>query len=80
MADPRLVEFNIMRLTDKNREVRLRSVEELRLLGDEAALPALRNVFNDADEDTDIREAAQRAGREIYLKNHPNVRLPGSGQ
>lgn len=76
MADPRLVDFNILRLKDKNPSVRMRSIEELRLLADEAALPALRAVFEDAGEDQEIREAAQRAGLEIYLKNHPNVRPP----
>jgi HEAT repeat protein len=72
MADRRLVDYNITRLKDKNREIRLRSVEELRLLGDPIALPALEELFR-IEEDKEIREAAQRAGREIYQKQNPSV-------
>ncbi|MFQ3536641.1 MAG: HEAT repeat domain-containing protein [Aggregatilineales bacterium] len=61
----RLVEYHIQRLNDKDPAVRLRSINELRLLGDPAALPALERVFR-SDDDPEVRKAAQRAGREIY--------------
>ncbi len=61
----RLVEYHIQRLSDKDPAVRLRSINELRLLGDPAALPALERVFR-SDDDPEVRKAAQRAGREIY--------------
>jgi len=74
MVDKRLVEYNIMRLSDKSTEIRLRSIEELRLLGDEAALPVLEDTFrNDLEEE--VRAAARRAGADIYKKNHPNARM-----
>jgi HEAT repeat protein len=75
MADQRLVEYQIARLENMNREIRLRAIEELRLLGDEAALQPLEHVFR-TDEDEEIRRAAQKAGVEIYLKNHPQVKPP----
>ncbi len=68
MVNRRLVDYHMSRLSDKNREVRLKSIEELRLLADPLALDALKNVF-DVDIDPDVRKAAQEAGREIYLKN-----------
>jgi HEAT repeat protein len=64
----RLVEYHIQRLKAKDPAVRLRSIEELRLLGDPAALPALEQVFRN-DDDPEVRKAAQRAGREIYEKH-----------
>lgn len=65
----RLVEYHIQRLSDKDPQVRLRSINELRLLGDPAALPALEQVFRN-DSDPEVRKAAQRAGREIYDKHN----------
>ncbi|PJF36471.1 MAG: hypothetical protein CUN49_05245 [Candidatus Thermofonsia Clade 1 bacterium] len=64
----RLVQYHIQRLNDKDPAVRLRSINELRLLGDPAALPALERVFR-TDDDPEVRKAAQRAGREIYDKS-----------
>ncbi|MBO9309141.1 MAG: HEAT repeat domain-containing protein [Chloroflexi bacterium] len=64
----RLVEYHIQRLKDKDPNVRLRAINELRLLGDPAALPALEQVFRN-DSAPEVRKAAQRAGREIYEKS-----------
>jgi HEAT repeat protein len=75
MADHRLVEYQIARLENLNREIRLRAIEELRLLGDEAALQPLENIFR-TDDDEEVRRAAQKAGFEIYLKNHPEIKPP----
>lgn len=75
MADQRLVDYNISRLSDKNIEVRLRSIEELRLLGDKAALAPLEALFK-SDPEAEVRSAAQRAGLEIYKKNLPPPASP----
>jgi HEAT repeat protein len=63
----RLVEYHIKRLQDKSAAVRLKSIEELRLLGDPAALPALKTVY-ETDTEPEVRKAAQNAGREIFIK------------
>ncbi len=64
----RLVEYHIMRLKDKNMDVRLKSINELRLLGDPAALEPLEQLYR-SDPEPEVRRAAQDAGREIFLKN-----------
>ena len=61
----RVLEFHISRLQDKNRDVRLRSISELRVLNDPDALLPLRKVF-EQDTDPDVRKAAQEAGRAIF--------------
>lgn len=63
----RLVEYHIERLKNKNPEVRLKSIEELRLLADPAALEPLEQLYHSDSEQT-VRKAAQAAGREIFLK------------
>jgi HEAT repeat protein len=68
MPDRRLVEYHIERLKNKNPEVRLKAINELRLLADPAALEALEQVYN-TDEEIEVRKAAQAAGREIFLKS-----------
>jgi HEAT repeat protein len=55
-------------LKNKNPEVRLKAINELRLLADPAALEALEQVYN-TDEEVEVRKAAQAAGREIFLKS-----------
>ncbi len=75
MVNRRLLEYNISRLQDKRRDIRLKSIEELRLLGDIDALPALEEIFR-TDDDPEIRTAAQNAGKEIYQKHNPGVKLP----
>ncbi len=64
---PSLLEYHIMRLKDKNPEVRLKSINELRLLADPAAMEPLEQLFR-SDPDPEVRKAAQAAGREIYVK------------
>lgn len=63
----RLVEYHIARLQDKNPDVRLKSIRELALLGDQAALPVLEQVYR-TDEDPEVRRAAQEAGKAIFFK------------
>lgn len=64
----KIVEYHISRLSDRNVDARLRAIEELRLLADADALEALQEVFENDDNEL-VRKAAQRAGREIFLKN-----------
>ena len=64
----RLVEYHIMRLQDKSMEVRLKSINELRLIGDPAALEPLEQLYR-SDPEAEVRQAAQEAGREIFVKN-----------
>ena len=65
---PSLVEYHIARLQDKNAEIRLKSINELRLLGDPAALEPLEQLFHN-DPEPQVRKAAQEAGRELFLKS-----------
>jgi HEAT repeat protein len=64
---PNLLEYHLARLKDKNSEVRLKSINELRLLADPAAMEPLEQVFR-TDSDPEVRKAAQEAGREIFIK------------
>jgi uncharacterized pyridoxamine 5'-phosphate oxidase family protein len=75
MVNRRLVEYNISRLQDKRRDIRLKSIEELRLLGDLEALPALEEIYR-TDDDPEIQTAAQNAGKEIFLRHNPGAKLP----
>lgn len=68
----RLVDYHIARLQDKNPDVRLKSIRELALLGDQAALPALEQVYR-TDEDPEVRRAAQEAGKAIFFKQRPGA-------
>jgi len=63
----RMVAYHISRLKDKSPAVRLKSINELALLGDAAALEALQDVYK-TDDDAEVRKAAQDAGRTIFLK------------
>jgi HEAT repeat protein len=63
----RVVDYHIGRLKDKSPEVRLKSINELKLLGDPAALEPLEQVFHN-DPEPEVRKAAQAAGLEIFIK------------
>ncbi len=66
-SNKRIVAYHISRLQDKSRDVRLKSIAELALMVDEDALTALR-VLVEKDPDTEVRKAAQEAGRAIFVK------------
>ena len=66
---PSLLEYHILRLKDKSAAVRLKSINELRLLGDPAAMEALEELFR-TDPEPEVRKAAQAAGRELFLKQN----------
>jgi len=68
-ADKRVVAYHIGRLQDKRAEVRLASIAELAEIGDADALPALEALYR-TDEDAAVRQAAQLAGRAIYMRQH----------
>lgn len=63
----KLINYHISRLNSKNREVRIKSIQELVLLDAEEALDALQDVFK-TDNDENVRRAAQEAGRKIFRK------------
>lgn len=63
----RIVAYNISRLKDKSREVRLKAIQDLAQYPDEEALDALKLVV-EKDSDVEIRKAAQEAGRALFLK------------
>jgi len=64
----RLLDYHIERLKNKSAEVRLKSINELRLLGEPAALEALEQVYRN-DPEPEVRKAAQDAGYEIFVKS-----------
>lgn len=66
-SNKRIIAYHISRLQDKNRDVRLKSIAELALMVDEDALSALRTLV-EKDTDTEVKKAAQEAGRAIFLK------------
>lgn len=69
MPDKRIVAYHLARLQDKSRDIRMKAIQELGLLGDPDALEPLREVFR-SDPDPEVRKAAQDAGRVIFLKQH----------
>ncbi|MBN1967135.1 MAG: HEAT repeat domain-containing protein [Anaerolineae bacterium] len=73
---PDIVEYHIARLSDKNPEVRLKSVRELGLIGGDSALAALEAVFR-TESDVAVKHAIQEAGRAIYRRHKENE--AGSG-
>jgi hypothetical protein len=67
MPDKRLVEYHVARLQDKSPVIRLKSIQELSLVGDETALDILQSIFEN-DPDPEVRKAARDAGRAIFLR------------
>lgn len=63
----KIVQFHINRLKDRSTDVKLNTIRELELLGAqaEAAMPALRELFEVSD-DVEVKRAAQRAGLAIF--------------
>jgi HEAT repeat protein len=71
----RLIAYHMERLKNKQPAVRLDAINELRLLDDPSALPALEYVFRH-DMDAEVRKAAQAAGRELFTKHQTNAAQP----
>jgi len=71
-VDEQLLNYHLNRLKNKSRDVRLTAVEELRKLGDAAALEPLREVFK-TDSDIEVRKAAQAAGKDIFQQSKGDV-------
>jgi len=69
MPVKKIVEYHINRLKDKNAELRIKAIKELELLADPDSLQALQDVF-ESDDNADVRKAAQKAGRTVFLKNN----------
>lgn len=55
------------RLKDKSPDARINAIQELVLLEAYEAMPELEELFR-TDPDEDVRKAAQKAGRELFLK------------
>lgn len=66
-SEKKVVDYNIKRLQDKSPAIRLKAIRELELLPHVDSLDALRKVY-DEDPDSDVRKAAQEAGRRIFIK------------
>ena len=65
----RLLEYHLSRLKDKSPAARISAIQELVHIGDSSVLEALQEVYK-TDPDEEVRKAAQKAGREIFLKTH----------
>jgi HEAT repeat protein len=63
----KLLEYHLGRLKDKNPQARINAIQELVHIGDSSVLEALQEVYK-TDPDEEVRKAAQKAGREIFLK------------
>ena len=66
---PNLLEYHIGRLKATSIEVRLKSIAELRLMGNPDAMEALEQVYR-TDPEPEVRQAAQEAGRELYARKN----------
>ena len=64
-VNKRIVAYHIGRLQDRSPDVRLKAIQELRLLADPEALGALQEVYR-SDSSAEVRRAAQEAGRSIF--------------
>lgn len=65
-ATERMIAYHIARLKDKNPGVRIKSIEELALLHAVEAYTTLEEMFH-TDPDDDVRKAAQKAGRTLFV-------------
>ncbi len=70
-AVERMIAFHLARLKDKNPDVRIKSIEELSLLGAVQVMDELETIFR-TDIDANVRAAAQKAGRELFIKSRSN--------
>jgi len=61
----RIIAYHLGRLKDKNPEVRIKSIEELALLGATSALPHLEELYK-SDDNPDVRKAARQAGLTLF--------------
>lgn len=66
-ATQRLIAYHLARLSDKNPDVRIRSIRELALLEATEAYKPLEALYR-SEPDPAVRQAAQEAGRALYLK------------
>ncbi|NDJ77566.1 MAG: HEAT repeat domain-containing protein [Chloroflexi bacterium] len=70
-ATERMISYHLSRLSDKNPQIRIKSIEELALLEATNAYKLLEEMFH-TDPDPDVRKAAQKAGRALYMKLREN--------
>lgn len=61
----KILAYHIARLKDKNKDVRIKSIQELIALSDREALPALEALYK-SETDPEVRKIAQEAGLKIF--------------
>ncbi len=64
----KLLTYHLRRLQDKDRAVRLKTIQELIELNDVEALEALKHTYEN-DPDQEVQKAAREAGRRIFVSN-----------
>ncbi|MBN1963950.1 MAG: HEAT repeat domain-containing protein [Anaerolineae bacterium] len=65
-AVERMIAYHLARLKDKNPQIRIASIEELALLEATQAYSVLEDLYHN-DPDEDVRQAAKKAGRVLFL-------------
>jgi HEAT repeat protein len=70
-ANDRMIAYHMARLKDKNPGVRKKSIEELALLEATQAYDVMEDLYHN-DPDSEVRKAAQKAGRALFLKIKTN--------
>lgn len=61
----KILAFHVARLKDKNKDVRIKSIQELIALSDREALSALEALYK-SETDPEVRKIAQEAGLKIF--------------
>jgi len=70
MTTPKQVlNYHLKRLENKDPQIRLQAIEQLREIGDATVLEALQALYRN-DDDELVRQAAQAAGRDIWSKQN----------
>ena len=64
----RLLEYHLSRLKDKSPQARINAIQELVHIGDNSVLDTLQDIYKN-DPDEEVRKAAQKAGRELFMKS-----------
>ena len=63
----KLINYHLSRLKNKSSEVRLSAIQELETIGNHEVLAILEQVYR-TDTDETVREAAQIAGRKLFVR------------
>ncbi len=66
-SEKKIIDYHISRLQDRDADIRLRSVEDLAVVGDEDALNALKALY-ETETHENVRKAIKTAGRQIFMR------------